>query len=231
MRASLRKPAPITLSFLLIELILYCFILTAGGTVLVACEFTAIVLCFIYALIRAGKRAPLLVAALACTVCADFCLVVREPIERLWGMVFFLAAQTLYAVKLHRAVSGRSLLIVRIALVAAAELVALVVLGERADALALVSMAYYASLIANILVSARRIKASPLLFIGFVLFILCDTVIGLQVAADAYLPITEGSWLYSVLFMGFNLSWLFYLPSQVCLALSGQHQQKRCSVD
>ena len=231
MPKSLRKPDPVTLVFLLIEMMLYCFILATGGTVLVACEFAAIVLCFVYALIRAGKRDMLLVSALACTVGADFCLVVRDPIERLWGMVFFLAAQTLYAVKLHRTVRGRALLIVRIALVAAAAIIALAVLRERTDALALVSMTYYASLIANILVSARRIKTAPLLFIGFVPFLLCDTVIGLQVAADAYLPIAEGSRFYNILFVNFNLAWFFYLPSQVCLALSGQYQQKRCSVD
>ncbi len=224
MRVSGRKFELITLGFLIIELILYSVILTAGGTVLIACEFAAIVLCFGYALVRVGKRDPLLVAALAGIVGADFCLVVCNPIERMWGMVFFLAAQTLYAVRLHRAVRGRALLIVRMALVAVAEITAFVVLRERTDALALVSMAYYANLIANILVSARRIKTSPVLLVGFVLFILCDTVIGLQVAADGYLPILEGSWLHNVLFMGFNLSWFFYLPSQVCLAMSGLDQ-------
>ncbi len=212
-----------TMAFLLLEMILYCIIHTASGTTVVVAMFSSIVLCFVYALARGVKCAPLIVGALACTVCADFFLVVCEPIEQLWGMVFFLGAQILYAIHLHRADRGRVLLLVRVGLVAAAVVAALGVLRERTDALALVSMAYYANLIANILVSARRIKTAPLLFIGFVLFILCDTVIGLQVAADAYLPIAEGMWLHRLLFASFNLAWVFYLPSQVCLALSEKY--------
>lgn len=231
MRVNGRRIDLITLGFLLIELMLYGAIMTAGGKLLAACMFASIVLCLIFAVVRVGRRDLLLVAALACTVGADFCLVVCDPIERLWGMVFFLTAQTLYAVKLHRAVQGRALLVARLVLVVAALIAALVVLRERVDALALVSMAYYANLLMNIVVAARQIKTNPLLFIGFLLFILCDTVIGLQVAAEGYLPIAEGSWLYTVLFMDFNLSWFFYLPSQVCLAMSGHYQQKRCSVE
>ena len=215
-----RKTDFITAVFLLFEAILYGIIHAASGTAVVVAMFSSIVLCFVYALARGVKRAPLIVGALACTVCADFFLVVCEPIEQLWGMVFFLGAQTLYAIHLYRADRGRVLLFVRVWLVVAAVVVAFVVLREQTDALALVSMAYYANLIANILVSARRIKTAPLLFVGFVLFILCDTVIGLQVAADAYLPISEGTWLHNMLFTGFNLAWVFYLPSQVCLALS-----------
>jgi hypothetical protein len=45
-------------------------------------------------------------------------------------------------------------------------------------------------------------------------------VIGLQVAAQGYLPIEEGTLLHRILFMNFNLSWFFYLPSQVLIALT-----------
>jgi hypothetical protein len=58
-----------------------------------------------------------------------------------------------------------------------------------------------------------------MLGIAFTLFLLCDTVIGLQVAAGGYLPIAQDSVLYGLLFSGFNLAWLFYLPSQVLIAL------------
>ena len=52
---------------------------------------------------------------------------------------------------------------------------------------------------------------------GFALFALCDAVVGLQVAAGGYLALPQA--LQQVLFCDFNLSWFFYLPSQVCLAL------------
>jgi uncharacterized membrane protein YhhN len=215
------------LGFLLIEGLLYYAILTVGGTALIACMYASVVLCFGYVLLRVGKRDVWLVAAMACTVGADFFLVVSEPPERLYGMLFFLAAQLLYAVRLHRTERGRGLLILRIVLNVVAVGAALLVLREKADALALVSMSYYANLIANLLVSAKRFSRDRLLCIGFVLFLLCDTVIGLQVAAEGYLSIAEGSRLYALLYPGFNLAWLFYLPSQVCIALSGQRNSRR----
>ena len=68
-----------------------------------------------------------------------------------------------------------------------------------------------------------------MLGIAFVLFLLCDTVIGLQVASSGYLPIGEGSLLHRLLFSGFNLAWLFYLPSQVLLALGTHGESKNAN--
>ena len=204
--------------FLLIESILYYFILTTGGQTLVVTSYLSIILCFLFSL-QGIRRNPLIVAGLACTVGADFCLVVCDPIQRLWGMVFFLAAQILYAIHLHRKQPSKVMLLVRIALSIAAEVVTALILKDNLDALAMVSMAYYANLIMNMAVAFAQWHKSKLLPVGFALFILCDTIIGLQVAAGGYLPIAEGSLLYNLIFSGFNAAWMFYLPSQVLIAL------------
>ena len=204
--------------FLLVESILYYFILTSGGQILVATSYASIVLCFLFAL-QGIRRNPLVVAGLVCTVGADFCLVVCDPIQRLWGMVFFLGAQTLYAIHLHRKQKNTVLLVIRIGLTAIAALVAVLVLQENVDALAVISVCYYANLIMNMVVAFAQWRNCKLLAIAFVLFILCDTIIGLQVAAGGYLPIAEGSVLHNLIFSGFNTAWLFYLPSQVLIAL------------
>ena len=181
---------------------------------MVATSYAAIVLCGLYALLMGKKEALFLRLGLLLTVGADFCLVVCHPIQRLWGMVFFLGAQTMYAVHL----GGRPW---RWWLRGAVSLCALVVtalvLRENTDALALVSVCYYGNLILNLLFAF--FNKNRMLGIAFVLFLLCDTVIGLQVAAKGYLPIAEGSWLHSLIFSDFNLSWFFYLPSQVLLAI------------
>ena len=205
--------------FLLVESILYYFILTSGGQTLVAASYESIVLCFLFAL-QGIRHNPLVVAGLACTVGADFCLVVCNPIQRLWGMVFFLGAQTLYAIHLHRKFKNTILLVIRIVLTAIAALVAVLVLKENPDALAVISVCYYANLIMNMVAAFAQWGKCKLLSIAFVLFILCDTIIGLQVAAGGYLPIAEGSVLHNLIFSGFNTAWLFYLPSQVLIALS-----------
>jgi hypothetical protein len=97
-----------------------------------------------------------------------------------------------------------------------------VVLGNKTDALAVISVFYYVHLMMNIVDAVIMRKAEPLLPIAFILFILCDTVIGLQVMSGGYLPIAEDSLLYRILFCDFNLAWLFYLPSQVLISLSAR---------
>lgn len=204
--------------FLFIELFLYYLILTAGGDLLVYSSFISIVICFLYALLIGKDR--LFIGGLACTVGADFCLVICSPVQRLWGMVFFLVAQSLYAIRLHLNGPNRGLLIGRGILTMLAVTVTFIVLKGGTDALAVVSMCYYVNLIMNIVAAFTQFRGNRLLPIGLVLFLLCDTVIGLQVAAGTYLPIAEGSWLYELIFMNFNLAWFFYLPSQVIIALN-----------
>lgn len=211
-----------SVAFLIVEAFLYGIILTSGGDLLVYSCFSSIVICFVHALIHVKQGDKLLIAGLACTVMADLCLVVWSPVQRLWGMVFFLAAQSLYAIRLHRQIRSNALLIIRISLTVVALAVTVIVLKDATDALALVSLCYYANLIMNIITAFTRFRDNKLLSIGFVLFLLCDTVIGLQVACGGYLPIEDGSLLHQIIFMPFNLAWFFYLPSQVLISLSAK---------
>lgn len=204
--------------FLLAQGILYYLILTTGGDTLVWSSFGAIVLCFLFAL--ASRGTPLLVAGLAATVAADYFLVVCGAQDKLAGMICFLVAQSLYTTFLHRKGFGRLWLTLRLGLTALATVMALVVLGDKTDALALVSVCYYANLILNAVMAFGKFRQFSLLAIGFLLFILCDTMIGLQVATQGYLSIGEDTPLYKILFMDFNLAWFFYLPSQVLIALT-----------
>lgn len=211
--------------FLLIQAILYVLILAVPAAPLAVCCYLSIVLCFIFALLLHRPGSNLFIAGLACTLCADFFLVVMNPIQRLWGMVFFLAAQLCYAIALLRQKPVRWLVFFRLGLTALAVTISVAVLGKATDLLALISICYYANLITNIIAAFSQWQRSRLLPIGFVLFLLCDTVIGLQVAAGGYLPIPESSWLYQLIFSNFNLVWFFYLPSQVLITLSLRYQK------
>lgn len=213
----------VTTSFIIVEALLYALILTTGGKLLVWSEFVSIILCFLFALL--SFKDPMMIGGLAFTMCADFCLVMSQPIQQLWGMGFFMIAQNFYAVLLHSQRLPKSLLTLRLILTVAVEIVAVLILGENTDALALVSMCYYVNLIMNMVCAFARFKHNRLMALGFVLFILCDTVIGLQVAAGGYLPIPEGSFIHNIIFSGFHLSWFFYLPSQVLLALSARKKR------
>lgn len=137
--------------------------------------------------------------------------------------VFLVLAVILYILILT---TGGTLLVASsfgaIVLILLVEGIAVLVLKEKTDALALISVCYYANLILNIVAAFRQFRRDLVFPIALVLFLLCDTVIGLQVAAGGYLPIGEDSWLHRLIFMDFNLAWFFYLPSQVLIALSSK---------
>lgn len=210
----------LTLLFLAASCVLYYFILTAGGTLLVATSYASIILCFAFAL--AGWQNFWIIGGLACTVGADFFLVVCDPIQQFWGMVFFLGAQSLYAAMLHHSRPDKTLLFIRLGLIAAAEAVTVLILKDATDPLAVISICYYVNLIFNIILAFLQFKQYRLFAIGLVFFLLCDTVIGLQVMSGGYLPIPDGSLLDQILSVPFNLAWLFYLPSQVLISLSSR---------
>ena len=135
--------------FLAMEAVLYGLILTSRGKWLIWSEYISIILCFLFVLLHFQEK--MRICGLALTVCADFCLVICVPIQQLWGMVFFLGAQICYGVLLHRQGLSQWLLWARLGLSVAVETVAVLVLGDHADALALVSMLYYANLIMNMI--------------------------------------------------------------------------------
>ena len=207
----------VTAVFLLTEVILYILLLTFGGNIRVCCSYAAIVLCFAFAIFN---RASLwILCGLACTVAADFFLVVCAPAQQLWGMVFFSGTQIFYGIFLQRTHKSKLFLLIRLLLITVAEAAAVLVLGKKLDALAVVSMFYYANLIASIIQAFACFSKQKRFAFALVLFLLCDTVIGLQAAAGAYLPISEGALIYKIIFMDFHLSWFFYLPSQVLIAM------------
>lgn len=211
--------------FVAVEATLGVLLQTLPGRAADACRFGAIILCCSFCLlfIRHSHAYILTQLALLCTVGADYFLVWSQPMVQLPAMLVFLAAQSAYAARLHltdpcrarRRVQGWTIL----ALGAVVLVITRLVLGTNTDALAVVSMLYYTVLVLNVVFAMTRIRSNPLLAIGLVLFLCCDTVIGLDMM-DAYLPIPSDALLYRVIHPGFDLAWACYLPSQVLITLS-----------
>ena len=207
-----------TAAFLLVEAALYTLILT--GRWVVSAQYASVCLCALFVLLHLRQANYYILGGLAFTLCADWFLVVQRPQEKLTAMLFFLGAQTVYAWLLHRRVRSRRLVMIRLLLVVIAEAVTVLVLRGNTDALAAVSMAYYGMLIMNIVCAFKSYRKEPLLAWALVLFFLCDTVVGLQVASVGYLILP--AWLNNALFCSFPLDWAFYLPSQVMIAFCGR---------
>ena len=220
------KQRLITVGFLVAEAILYYLIMTTTGPMLSVFCYASIALCFLFALLNIKRFDILILLGLAFTLAADFCLVIYQPIQQLPGMLFFSVTQIFYAIRLHISSGHKVLIWIRLGLIAVGEILAAVVLKDKLDPLAVVSIFYYANLIGNIATAFSAFLQNRVFAVALVLFLLCDTVIGLQTACGTYLPIQEGSLLYQIIFPDFFLSWFFYLPSQVLICLGGLCRSK-----
>ncbi|MBQ7088160.1 MAG: hypothetical protein IJN04_00755 [Clostridia bacterium] len=212
----------LTYTFLLVEAALYVLILT--GKWVISAQFASVLLCLLFVAAHLRRANYYILGALACTVCADWFLVVRGGADKVTAMLFFLAAQTLYAILLHRRVRSRSLVVTRLLAVVILEAVTVLVLAGKMNELAAVSVAYYAMLVMNIVCAFKSYKKEPLMAWALVLFFICDTFIGLQTASGTFLILP--AWLNDVVFCSFNVAWACYLPSQVMLALCGKENRR-----
>lgn len=218
MQAEQRKEAAImrrvTLAFLAIEAALYAAFLTldltgrAGADV--ALKYASILLCLCFSLLCAAKGGDKLVPpALLLTALADLLLLVADSHYAL-GVLIFLGAQSVYFIRLRLA-SLKNWWLPRagLPLLAGLALYAL----DLASPLNLLSGLYFSQLLVNAALawtlSGRRWRVFA---VGLTLFIGCDVCVG---AFNSPGLIPAGLYRFAAVGM-----WLFYLPSQVLIALS-----------
>ncbi len=208
------------ISFLVIEFILYILIFSAPYARITS--YLSIVFCFIYTLTfinyNKNTRVNLLRLGLATTLVADFFLVLLGGYKEA-AMFSFSITQIAYALLLveyskHVKIETT----IRVIGTLSTLVVTYIVLKDGVDMLSLLSMFYYFNLVFNAVLSFIH-HPSVLFKIGLVLFICCDTVIGLQ-NLGGYIPLSQESIIYKIIYVDFNLPWIFYLPSQVLISFS-----------
>ncbi len=215
------RDKPMIFVFLGVELLLYAAFLTldilgrSGPDVWL--KYAGVLLCLVFSLwcaLRGGDR--LVLPALVLTALADSLLLVANRSYAL-GVLLFLGAQSVYLVRLRLA-SGRSWWPLRASVPL---LVGLAMYGlDQAAPLNLLAGLYFSQLLINAILAgtlaAARSKPAPakwLVFaLGLTLFVGCDLCVG---AFNSPELVPDG--LYSFARVGM---WLFYLPSQVLIALS-----------
>ena len=181
------------------------------------------------------KNGILIGASMLCTLGADYFLVAIPEIRRMEGMIFFLGTQLFLCLHIIVADNNKRSRLIHLAVRAILSLllvvITLIVLGSGADALAIVSVIYYANLLSS-MIFAPKINGGKILCIGLVLFALCDINVGLAVLNDLYdggFP--EGSLLHSLIYSGVDLVWIFYLPSQTIIPLTVFLSNKKRSLE
>lgn len=193
-------------------------------------QYTSVALACAFCLIFAEKSRSYVFTQLALifTLGADYFLVYHTTPIQLEGMICFCFAQAAYFLRIYfedeNMLRRRVHIILRALLSLGAMLGTYIVLGKASDPVAIISVFYYANLILNLIFSFISFKKAPIMAIGFLCFLLCDTFIGLA-NIGPYLTLPEGSLLEKILNPGFDPSWAFYVPSQALLAMSLLHRK------
>lgn len=209
-----RVPKRLTAAFLGLEAVLYAAFLVldltgrGGQTILI--KYGGILLCLGFAALCALHGGDRLVpAALALTACADWFLLVRNDCYPL-GITLFLGVQTVYFLCLRLAGAGSGH-VLRPALALGAGL--LLYAAGMVSPVNLLAALYFSQLLSNTALAwTLKGKRWRRFALGLTLFVGCDTCVGLFNVLPASSPA------YSAVSVGM---WLFYLPSQVLIALSG----------
>lgn len=208
--------------FLALEAVLYAAFLTwdltIGGRGSNPIKYAGILLCLGYSLYlerRGGSR--LVPAALTLTALADVFLLLLDSHYAL-GVGLFCLVQGLYLVRIFRSNGGKSLWGLRIVLFFAALLI-LKGLGLLLP-LNILALFYFSNFLCNALASLGCPGGNMRLFsLGLWLFLCCDVCVGLFQSPELASPAVGA-------FVQVGM-WLFYLPAQVLIALSGANHSLR----
>ena len=213
-------------AFILIELILCLLVQTTSTLTNIVVSYSAIIIAFIYCLsnFNLNKAYILTLIGLLGTVFADFFLVVLEPRNQILAMIFFNVTQICYFIRLYlnhdTTKEKQNHLIIRSITILISVTATILVLKNNTDLLSIISLIYYANLIINTVYAFKQFKISKVFAVGLLCFCLCDLFIGFSILDQSYITIQENSLLYFLCHPGFNIAWLFYIPSQTFISLS-----------
>ncbi len=205
---------PITILFIIAEAAIYIAFMTmdllANGGSTIVLKYIGILLCVafsIFCAFRGGER--VIPFALMFTAVADVFLLVIGNYYIL-GLIFFLVVQSIYLWYLYQK-TERIWIPVRIVCLAAAVVIVLATSLRSGENL--LAGIYFSMILINMIMSWSYGKNVRRLFaIGLTLFVCCDICVGLY---NLYWLLPDGLYAFTQIGM-----WMFYLPSQVLIALS-----------
>lgn len=221
--------------FIFIEAILYYLIFSTSGQTNNIVSYLSIVLTFLFGLIfiKNKKYNYLISLGLIFTLISDYFLVLNNPATenaKCIAMTTFSVAQLIYFVYILLNSNNKKLKLVniisRVILSILMTIITCFVCGNKINYLAVISVFYYTNITLNLIFSLTEFKIFNYFAIALILFVLCDTVIGLNSAIGVFIIVPETSIIYKIVFAPFNLAWLFYLPSQVLIAIHQSIKKK-----
>lgn len=219
----MKSRAIVTYSYIIIEAVLCALIFVNPFDKVSLYSYFSIIVNFIYALtfikFSSNKKVLLLQIGLFATLVADFFLVLIGLYKNV-AMTSFLLTQISYSLfLLEYSQNKKRDIFIRIIGSILIMGITIIVLKEKSDYLSIISMLYFFNLFYSMLLSIFS-NVSLLFKWGLVLFICCDILIGFENAIGGYLDVSDTSFIYKITHLGFNLAWVFYLPSQALISLT-----------
>ena len=211
--------------FAITEIIFAVLIQKISGDANRYISYASVVLACLFLLLFAEKTWEYLFtqAALIMTLCADYFLVLPTEIKQFPAMIFFSIAQLSYFMRLYTSTEKKSArlfhVVVRFEASLFAVILTFIVLRHLVDPVSVVSMFYFTNLLINIIFAFSQFKKNYLFAIGLLFFACCDLLIGFSFLEN-YLEIEPDTIAYKLAHPGCNLAWIFYVPSQMLIALS-----------
>lgn len=233
----------ITMIYILAEILLYGSFLyidikqKASYNLSAQLKFTGIALCFLYVLISSDylkhkTDIRILRLALFFTLISDLFILMLDLY--LPGMVSFCVVQALYLIRLGLWNKREDKLKTRVVILkkflrniilTLAIFIILAIFQLKLETLIFVSCFYFVGILFNVfdsMVTAirYRFKYQLLYSCGMVLFLLCDINVGVF-NLTGFVSVNSG-WFPQLYNFSVIAMWLFYLPAQVFISLSGQ---------
>jgi hypothetical protein len=230
---------PVLVGFLMVELMIYSSFMyldikETGSYVLTSkLKFIGIILCFVFTLFFDSKKEEktdiyLLRGALLFTMISDLFILMLDYYY--YGMITFCVVQLLYLIRLYRFKKQQGTSSNLLKLILRNIVLAIVIIGilfsqnVEIDELVCISIIYFISILLNtfdaICIQIKTRKYGQKIYaIGMILFVLCDINVGLFNISD--FAVINGAWFVGIYEFASIAMWMFYLPAQVCIALSG----------
>lgn len=208
------------LVFLVVQLIIYYFSIFTKSVYIDLIRYSSIVLSFLFAFFYFNKKRywkfgrQFIIGGLLFTCAADYFLVALNDQFEL-GLLLFIVAQYCYFLYLSTELDSLQrmhLLGVRLGGALIGITVSFLLVGKMIPLLIL-AIAYASLFISNIVTAFRSIKRYLLFSIGLVLYAMCDVCVTLTHMKFYITNLPHESVFRTMI-------WVFYIPSQVCIALS-----------
>ena len=205
------------------------YLIQAVNVIQASLYYTCVMLCFVLTLcfVKLTPTKLPITVALFCACVADYFLILNysvthHPQDQIYGMLAFCALQCCFTVYTYFIIKNPKLKIAMLITRVTVTLCIICVMPIlQFGLLEILCAVYIVNFFITLLIVATQIKTRWLMFIGLLLFFICDIFVGLSNGGAALFHLQNVAWLTA-----HNYSFYFYVPGLLLIALSSVWSEK-----